>query len=50
MNLSKRSMLYLILGLVLGGVLSACSKSEKQSAAGGGSSTQSVMTLKGAAR
>jgi hypothetical protein len=48
-NLAKYILLG-IAGLFLGGTLMSCTKTDKQSSAGGGSSSQSVMSVKGAAR
>ena len=42
--------LWAVAALILGGSLMSCQKSEKLSTAGGGSSTQSVLSVKGAAR
>jgi hypothetical protein len=50
MRTSMKRVLWVILGMVLSGSLMSCQKTEKQSAAGGGSSSQSIMTLRGAAR
>jgi hypothetical protein len=49
-SLKATRFFWVIAGLILSGTLMSCQKSEKQSTAGGGSSTQSVMSLKGAAR
>jgi hypothetical protein len=50
MKTSIKQALWAIGLFVLGGTLMSCTKTAKQSAAGGGSSSQSVMSLKGAAR
>ncbi len=52
MNTSNQAnyILWGIMGLLLSGGLMGCTKTDKQSAAGGGSSSQSVMSVKGAAR
>ena len=43
-------MKYLMAGLFLAFALAGCQKQEKTSSAGGGASSQSLLTVKGAAR
>ena len=50
METTMKRILWAVLGLVLSGSLMSCQKTDKQSAAGGGASSQSVMHLQGAAR
>lgn len=50
MHTSTKRILWVIVGMILSGTLVSCSKTEKSSSAGGGSSSQSIMSLKGAAR
>ena len=50
MKTFTRHLMWVILGAILSGTLTSCNKVEKQSSAGGGSSSQSIMTLRGAAR
>ena len=46
--LGSKKLLWAIGAMILGGTLMSCQKSEKETTAGGGSSTQSIMTFRGA--
>jgi hypothetical protein len=51
MNCQRPSLKVLVaFAALLAGTLASCQKTTKQTTAGGGASTQSVMTIKGAAR
>jgi hypothetical protein len=45
-----KKVLWAVISLVISGTFISCQKSDKQSTAGGGSSTQSVLSVRGAAR
>jgi len=51
MTISKSPrLIWIMVGLVVCGLLSACEKKEKKATAGGGSSTQGILTIQGAGR
>ena len=47
-SIKAKYLIWAVCGLILSGSLMSCQKSEKETTAGGGSSTQSIMTFRGA--